>query len=59
MRVRIEGTIDISDEEVIIALESKKFESRDDMRANIEGAEFSVVVDGVKWNLTIHDAEVE
>jgi len=59
MRVRIEGTIDISDDEVIIALEEKKIESRDDLRANIEGAEFSVVVDGVKWNVAIHEAEAE
>ena len=59
MRIKFEGEATLTDQEVIAALDSEKYNSKEDIRENLEGAEFPVEIEGVRFMISISTAEID
>lgn len=59
MRIKFEGEARVSDEDVISALACEGYNSKEEIRENLEGAEFPVEIEGVRFRVSVTSAEIE
>jgi hypothetical protein len=59
MRMKFEGEVTLSDQEVIAALDGDSYNSKEEIRENLEGAEFPVVIGGVRFMFSVTSAEID